>query len=95
MLGQWTLLPGCLDDFIDEDNPVRVIDVFVDALDLAEMSFAGVPGPSGPHLSKFRKRLRGKADLEGQDLAIHPVVTSPSACEPNQRLQPQRSALIV
>ena len=30
-------MPECLDDFIDESNPVRVIDVFVDALDLAEM----------------------------------------------------------
>ena len=40
--GQWTLLPECLDDFIDESNPIRVIDVFVDALDLAEMSFEGV-----------------------------------------------------
>ena len=40
--GQWTLLPECLDDFIDESNPVRVIDVFVDALDLAEMSFEGL-----------------------------------------------------
>jgi transposase len=34
--GQWTLLPECLDDWIDENNPVRVIDAFVDALDLAE-----------------------------------------------------------
>src|SRR6266404_2981913 len=42
--GQWTLLPECLDDFIDESNPVRVIDVFVDALDLAEMSFEGAGG---------------------------------------------------
>ena len=40
--GQWTLLPECLDDFIDESNPVRVIDAFVDALDLAEISFEGV-----------------------------------------------------
>src|SRR5271168_1316849 len=40
--GQRTLLPECLDDFIDESNPVRVIDVFVDALDLAEMRFEGV-----------------------------------------------------
>jgi len=40
--GQWTLLPECLDDFIDESNPVRVIDVFVGALDLAEMSFEGL-----------------------------------------------------
>src|SRR5246500_5910910 len=46
--GQWTLSPECLDDFIDEDNPVRVIDVFVDALDLAEMSFDGVePSATG------------------------------------------------
>src|SRR6476646_10561945 len=46
--GQWTLLPECLDDFIDESNPVRVIDVFVDALDLAAMSFEGVePAATG------------------------------------------------
>ena len=40
--GQWTLLPECLDDFLDESNPVRVIDVFVDAFDLAKMSSEGV-----------------------------------------------------
>ena len=46
--GQWTLLSECLDDFIDESNPVRVIDVFVDALDLAEMSFEGAePAATG------------------------------------------------
>ena len=46
--GQWTLLPECLDDFIDDSNPVRVIDVFVDALDLAERSFDGVePAATG------------------------------------------------
>jgi transposase len=39
--GQTTLLPACLDDFIDESNPVRVIDAFVDALDLAELGFEG------------------------------------------------------
>jgi hypothetical protein len=31
---QVTLLPECLDDFIGEDNPVRVIDVFVEELNL-------------------------------------------------------------
>ena len=40
--GQRTLLPECLDDFIDENNPVRAIDEFVDALDLAEMSLRGL-----------------------------------------------------
>jgi len=39
---QSTLLPECLDDWIDEDNPVRVIDAFVEALDLAGLGFAGV-----------------------------------------------------
>ena len=46
--GQWTLLPECLDDFIEESNPVRVIDAFAEALDLAEMSFEGVePAATG------------------------------------------------
>jgi transposase len=40
--GQATLLPECLDDWVDDDNPVRVIDAFVDALDLAELGFDGV-----------------------------------------------------
>lgn len=45
---QVTLLPECLDDFIGEDNPVRVIDAFVDELDLQELGFAGVePATTG------------------------------------------------
>jgi transposase len=40
--GQSTLFPECLQDWIGEDNPVRVIDVFVDELDLAELGFGGV-----------------------------------------------------
>ena len=40
--GQSTLFPECLEDWIGEDNPVRVIDVFVDELDLAELGFSGV-----------------------------------------------------
>ena len=40
--GQSTFLPECLDDWIGEDNPVRVIDAFVEALDLAELGFDGV-----------------------------------------------------
>jgi transposase len=40
--GQSTLLPECLDDWIDENNPVRVIDAFVEALNLIDLGFAGV-----------------------------------------------------
>ena len=39
---QVTLLPECLDDYIAEDNPVRVIDVFIDELDLRRLGFEGV-----------------------------------------------------
>ncbi len=34
---QVTLLPECLDDYVAEENPVRVVDVFVDELDLTQM----------------------------------------------------------
>lgn len=45
---QVALLPECLDDYIGEDNPVRVIDVFVDELDLARLGFDGVvPAATG------------------------------------------------
>ena len=40
--GQRTLFPECLEDWIGEDNPVRVIDVFADELDLAALGFGGV-----------------------------------------------------
>ena len=39
---QSTLFPEALEDWVDEDNPVRVIDVFVDELDLAELGFGGI-----------------------------------------------------
>ncbi len=40
--GQGTLFPERLDDYIGEDNPVRVIDVFVDELDLGGLGFGRV-----------------------------------------------------
>jgi transposase len=39
---QASLLPESLEDWVDENNAVRVIDVFVDALDLADLGFEGV-----------------------------------------------------
>src|SRR5271165_5519763 len=39
---QGVLLPEFLDDYVAEDNPVRVIDVFVDELDLRAAGFGGV-----------------------------------------------------
>ena len=39
---QSTLFPEYLENWVDESNPVRVIDVFVDALDLGQLGFDGV-----------------------------------------------------
>ena len=39
---QATLLPDSLEDYVTEDNPVRVVDVFIDELDLAALGFSGV-----------------------------------------------------
>jgi len=45
---QSTLFPECLEDWICEDNPVRVIDVFVGGLDLAELRFGGIEATGRP-----------------------------------------------
>jgi transposase len=39
---QIALLPHCLDDYVTENNPVRVIEAFIDELDLATLGFEGV-----------------------------------------------------
>ena len=45
---QQALLPRCLDDFIEPDNPVRAVDAFVAELDLAAHGFDGVvPAATG------------------------------------------------
>ncbi len=36
---QITLFPETLDDFVTEENPVRVVDAFVDELDLHALGF--------------------------------------------------------
>jgi transposase len=44
---QAMLLPECLDDYVDENNPVRAIDAFVDLLDLAVLGFNAEPAATG------------------------------------------------
>ncbi len=45
---QPSLLPACLDDYVGTDNPVRVIDAFVDELALTSLSFLRVqPAATG------------------------------------------------
>jgi len=44
---QITLFPEAVDEYIEEDNPVRVIDVFVDDLDLSALGFKTEPADTG------------------------------------------------
>ena len=44
---QTTLLPDCIDDYVDKDNPVRAVDAFVDMLDLAALGFDVEPEATG------------------------------------------------
>jgi transposase len=45
---QSTLFPEVIDDYVTEENPVRVVDVFVDGLDLRKLGFEGIdPAQTG------------------------------------------------
>ena len=39
---QPALLPHSLEDYVGEENPVRVIEIFIEELDLAALGFSGV-----------------------------------------------------
>lgn len=42
------LLPECVDDYVDQNNPVRLVEAFVDELDLAKLGFGrAVPAKTG------------------------------------------------
>ncbi|UPT61498.1 MAG: IS1182 family transposase [Hyphomonadaceae bacterium JAD_PAG50586_4] len=43
---QLTLLPASLEEYVDAENPVRVVDVFIEELDLTTLGFSG-PAPTG------------------------------------------------
>ncbi len=60
------LLPEFLDDYGAEDNPVRVIDVFVDELDLEGLGFEGVvPETTGrlAHHPATIVKIYGRRDI--------------------------------
>jgi len=44
---QGTLFPERLDDYVEEENPVRVVDVFIDDLDISGLGFKSEPATTG------------------------------------------------
>ena len=61
---QSTLLPECLDDWVGESNPVRVIDAFVENLDLRQMGFGGLD-PSGIGRPAYHPKIHLKLYIYG------------------------------
>jgi hypothetical protein len=73
---QLSLSPGSLDDWVDKDNPVRVIDTFVDGFDLKKLGFETVEaldiGRQGYHPSVTRSGNCFRSEL-GQAMWQHPT----------------------
>jgi len=70
---QSTLFPERLDDYVDEDNPVRVVDVFVDELDLGGLGFGRVEplatGRLNGKIETLKNEMQRLQKLEVQMLA--------------------------
>ena len=67
---QTTLFPESLDDWVDENKSVRVIDAFVDALNLRALDFGGVGPETQP--KRVKTLHRGlRVNRTGQDPVGH------------------------
>jgi transposase len=67
--GQATLFPECLADWIDENNAVQVIDVFVDELSLAALGFDGV-APEATGRPSYHPSVLLKLYIYGYSIAF-------------------------
>ncbi|MGF6528994.1 hypothetical protein ABID77_004307 [Variovorax sp. PvP013] len=80
---QVTMLPECLDDYIGEDNPVRVVEAFVEALDLQGLGFSGAD-PAATGSSAYHLAVLLKLYLYGY---LHCLLLS-------QHQQPHKAAIV-
>jgi hypothetical protein len=74
---QQALLPHSLEDYVGEENPVRVVEVFIDELDLAALGLWGMtPAATGRPAA-----LSQKCGLEGmaRQGRFPPWIQSPTA----------------
>src|SRR5580704_14045203 len=72
--GQATLFPECLADWIDENNPVQVIDVFVDELDLAALGFAQSVSASRTSATWLRRMFTFVLSEKGSPIPLRPQI---------------------
>ncbi|MFT5450214.1 MAG: transposase [Gammaproteobacteria bacterium] len=82
---QMSLLPECLDDYVAEDNPVRVVEAFIDALDLEKLGFAGVV-PQSTGRPAYHPSVMLKIDVYGDLNRIHSSRRLERECQRNVEL---------
>lgn len=80
--GQVTLLPECLEDWVDESNPVRVVDAFVEALDLRELGFTTV-APADTGRPGYHPAMMSKLYIYGYLNRIHSSRRLERECQRN------------
>lgn len=100
---QVTLLPECLNDFIAEDNTVRIVDVFINELDLVGLGFDGArPAATGRPSYWMRttglpvSREKPASAQRGAAVcffAHHPVQVVCEACQNGPHPQGQQTPL--
>ena len=76
---QATLLPDAIDDYVGEGNAVRVVDAFVDALDLAVLGFDGVIPEATGRPAIIRRRCSRSTSTAISTRSSHLVALSASA----------------
>src|SRR5437667_8091468 len=75
---QQALLPHSLEDYVGEENPVRVTEVFIDELDLAALRFSGMT-PTATGRPAYHPSTLLKIYLYGY---LNRVVSPPSSANP-------------
>ena len=86
---QVTLLPECLDDFIAEDNTVRIVDVFINELDLVGLGFDGAT-PAATGRPSYHPSVLLKLYLYGYLNRIQSSRRLERECQRNVELMPRR-----
>ena len=87
---QTSLLPECLDDYVVEDNPVRVVDAFVEQLDLQSLEFEGMePELTGRPVNRRARLTRSRRPrLTSETRGIMLKLLSSSGSSPGPRRTP-------
>jgi transposase len=82
---QMSLLPECLDDYIPEDNPVQVVEAFIDALNLTNLGFTGMT-PAATGRPSYHPSVMLKIYLYGYLNRVHSTRRLERECQRNIEL---------